>query len=488
MVLSQPPFPFFFLAYFCLVPLFYSMRRDGSKADFFFGLKSGIVAYIGLLYWVVIAMTKYGGINLLSSMACMLLLSTYLALYVGAFTYISSLTESVLRIPVYFSAPFFWTLLEYLRTYMLTGFPWSLLAYSQYNFLPFIQICSFAGPYYVSYVIVSINCLLFLLLTRNLKSKAEFFFSVFVTMLVVVTIFYGLIRLISDEEMKSTKIVSVIQASIRQDVKWTDEYKLETLKKHISITLGVPQESNLIVWPETALPFTLEEGGLMVDEFSKFVRILNVPLLVGALSRDETKKLYNSAFLFDSYGKVIGIYRKVHLVPFGEYTPLIEYFPFLEKISVAGEDFSPGKSHEPLLLPGFGRIGVLICYEGIFPQISRKTVIEGAEILINLTNDAWYDRSSAPYQHFAFYIFRAIETDRFVVRSANTGISAVIDPKGRVISKTSLFTEEILTSKISLRKGETFYVKYGDWFIALVAFALFITVAFRSLSHKYLWK
>ena len=133
-------------------------------------------------------------------------------------------------------------------------------------------------------------------------------------------------------------------------------------------------------------------------------------------------------------GDTIGVYNKVHLVPFGEYTPLLTYLPFLEKLTAAGGDFVPGDGHKPIKTD-IGNIGILICYEGAFPSITNETVREGAQVLVNLTNDAWYDRTSAPFQHFAFSIFRAIETDRYVLRAANTGISAIIDPKGVLMQK-----------------------------------------------------
>ncbi len=177
-------------------------------------------------------------------------------------------------------------------------------------------------------------------------------------------------------------------------------------------------------------------------------------------------------------GDTIGVYSKVHLVPFGEYTPLVSYLPFLEKLTAAGGDFVPGDGHGPIKTD-IGNIGILICYEGAFPYITIETVRKGAQVLVNLTNDAWYDRTSAPFQHFAFYIFRAIETDRYLLRAANTGISAIIDPKGRVDAKTPIFTEEILKGSFAMKDTKTFYVRYGDYFILLALLALAVAVAVR---------
>jgi len=480
-ILSQPPFPFFFLAYFSIVPLLLSLKEDGSKADFFSGLKTGIIAFTGLIYWVVIAMNRYGGINIGASVACMLLLSLYLALYTAFFTYILSFLRSKLSVPTYLCAPFVWTLLEYVRNYMLSGFPWALLAYSQHSFLPFIQICSFTGPYYISFLIVSMNCAIVILLKGLLRVRSGLIFFLFVVCASSFSIFYGVLKLKEDYLLQDGIRVGIIQASIRQDVKWTEDLKMKSLQKHMISTIRAERESDFFVWSETALPFVLEEKEGVLKTISELAKSMGKPILTGSLSRDKERRLYNAAFLLGKDGRVLGIYRKVHLVPFGEYTPLARYFPFLEKISVTGEDFSPGKDHNPLSLEGFGKVGILICYEGIFPDISRETVRRGANLLVNLTNDAWYDRSSAPYQHLAFYIFRAVETERYVVRCANTGISAIIDPKGRIIRRSRLFTEEVLCGQVFGISKKTFYVIYGDWFVLISLLFFLSTIGYHFL-------
>ncbi|MCX7857934.1 MAG: apolipoprotein N-acyltransferase [Deltaproteobacteria bacterium] len=490
-IFSQPPFPFFFLAYVCLVPLLFCLNRDGRKSDFLYGLKTGIVAYTGIIYWVVIAMNKYGGIDILSSILCMLLLSLYLSIYLATFTFLISFFDSRLSLPIYLSSPFIWTLLEYLRTFLLSGFPWALIAYSQYSFIYLIQVSALIGPYYMSFLIVLVNCGIYLLLKERLSffkvPKLAFFLSS-VAVIFIGTLTYGFFRIGLNFDDSTKKNVALIQASVRQDIKWTEEYKMASVQTHMSKSLETARKADLIIWPETALPYVLEENIGLLKCISGFAKYANVPILTGALSRDEKGKLYNAAYLFDRYGEIKGIYKKVHLVPFGEYTPLVHYLPFMENISVSGEDFSPGSGHYPLFLPELGEIGVLICYEGIFPHISRETVKNGAKVIVNLTNDAWYDKSSAPYQHFAFYVFRAVETGRFVVRCANTGISAIIDPKGKVVMKTSLFKEETLLGQISLRSEETLYVKWGDYFIFVISFTLGGMITYKLFPHKKLRK
>ncbi|MEN6616339.1 MAG: apolipoprotein N-acyltransferase, partial [Syntrophorhabdus sp.] len=186
--------------------------------------------------------------------------------------------------------------------------------------------------------------------------------------------------------------------------------------------------------------------------------------------------LFNTVHYVGIDGTTDGIYNKVHLVPFGEYTPIVSYFPFLAKITAAGADFKPGEGHRPINTD-IGKVGILICFEGIFPYITNETVRNGAQVLVNVTNDAWYNRTSAPYQHFSFYVFRAIETDRYILRAANTGITGIIDPRGRIQGKTRIFTEDVLRGTYSLKDTETFYVRHGDYFIVvcLIILAAMVT-------------
>ena len=220
------------------------------------------------------------------------------------------------------------------------------------------------------------------------------------------------------------------------------------------------------------MPFFFDREKYAKKYITDLAAAVKTDLLLGTLTKDDEGKFYNSAYIIDRSGKTAGAYHKTHLVPFGEYTPLISYFPFLAKLTAEGGDFSAGREGYKPIKTDSGNVGILICYEGVFPSITRENVQNGAQVLVNLTNDAWYDRTSAPYQHFSFYIFRAIETDRWLLRSANTGISAIIDPKGRVMTKTPIFTEEVLKGSYDMRDTKTFYVRYGDWFVAVALVVL----------------
>lgn len=476
LVLCQAPISAFPLAFIALIPLLYALQKYSYRNPFVPGFIAGVVAFLGLIYWVIIAMNTYGGIDLLTSALILLLFVLYLSLYTGAFTYIIFIMDNSLSVPTYLSGPVVWTLLEYLRGILLTGFPWSFLAHSQHQFLPFIQVASLTGTYFVSFLIVAVNFIIFYCLLR--KRISAIFVTVIVSM-VIASIAFGVIRVRQGEEGRLT--AAIVQGNIRQDVKWDEAFKISTIQTYFRNTITKGLNADLVLWPETALPLVFNEE-IYVNQFIKRVPpMVNAHLIFGTLWKDREARFYNAAYVLAPNGDVNGIYTKAHLVPFGEYTPLVEYLPFLQKITAQGAGFASGEGHYPVIT-SMGNIGVLICYEGVFPSITNQTVANGAQLLVNLTNDAWYEKTSAAYQHLVFYVFRAVETDRYVLRAANTGISAIIDPRGRITTKTPIFEEKVLTGNFALRDTKTFYVRHGDYFI-LVAFLFLIATALLQLSR-----
>jgi apolipoprotein N-acyltransferase len=478
----QPPMTFFFLAYVALVPLLFSLERERGGSNFLKGFAAGVVCYVGLIYWVVVAMNRYGGISLPLSILTMLLLVCYVAVYVGCFAWSIAFLRDRFSVPVYLTAPFLWAILEYGRAFLLSGFPWSFLGHSQYNFLTLIQIASVTGTYFISLLIVAVNCLIYQVLKQR---RFPIAYGSVVVALFVASLIFGVVRLGTPMGKGSVR-TSIVQGNIRQDLKFDEAYKNSTVQTYTSLTLQHARGADLIIWPETAMPFIFLNDGASAPVRGVPAALSN-HLLLGTISRDDRGRYYNTAYVIGVHGEIVGAYSKKHLVPFGEYTPLTSYFPFLENISVAAGNFFPGPSHSPITTP-VGKVGLVICYEGIFPYITNETVRAGAEVLVNITNDAWFGPTSAPYQHFAFYIFRAVETDRYVLRAANTGISAVIDPRGRTIARTGIFREEILNGTFSPRQSRTFYVTHGDWlillsFLFLCGLLLYYSVL-QSLSHR----
>jgi apolipoprotein N-acyltransferase len=471
LIVVQPPLSLSPIAFVALMPLLSSINKENLRFSFFSGYLTGVVSYLGLIYWVIIAMNRYGGIDIFLSALILILFVLYLSCYTGICTLSCAWLEKRFSIPLHVSTPLVWVLMEYARGSTTYGFPWSFLAHSQHNFLSFIQVVSITGTYFISFLIVAANAIFFSLWRRK---KISLIYIAAVATLFVATLIYGFASLGGKSETPGKK-VSIIQGNIRQDVKWDEAFKIMTIRKYMDLTQQSGRTADLIVWPETAMPFIFDQE-IYANKYVKALPAdVNATILFGTISKNKSGRYRNSAYVIGKTGDTEGIYSKVHLVPFGEYTPLLSYLPFLEKLTAAGGDFVSGDGHGPVKTE-MGNIGILICYEGAFPYITIETVRAGAQVLVNLTNDAWYDRTSAPFQHFSFYIFRAIETDRYLLRAANTGISAIIDPKGRVDAKTSIFTEDILKGSFAMRDTKTFYVRYGDYFVLFAILVLLVAV------------
>jgi apolipoprotein N-acyltransferase len=474
LIICQPPISLFFVAAFALVPLLFSLKASRKKHNFAVGFFAGVLCYLGLVYWVVVAMNTYGGITVPLALLTLLLLVGYMALYMGLFTFLIGHLRDRYSVPVSISGPPLWVVLEYARGILLSGFPWSNLAHSQYNFLSFIQIASVTGTYFISFLLVAINCFIYDVLRQK---RFPFAYGSIVIALLAVCLVFGSFRL--KDHTSGDIPVSIIQGNISQDIKFDEAYKNFIINNYTSLSLEHGEETPLVIWPETAMPFIfLSDKSRSTIE--SIPQNLSNSLLFGTISKDSRGRFYNTAYVIGKRGEMQGEYSKVHLVPFGEYTPLATYFPFLEEISVAAGNFFSGPNHSPIS-SDVGKIGMLICYEGVYPYISNDTVSQGAQVLANITNDAWFGKSSAPYQHFAFYIFRAIETDRFVIRAANTGISAIIDPRGRTLAKTGIFQPAVLKGFFSLRNTKTVYVSYGDYFVLFCFLFLVALVVYRRI-------
>ncbi|MDX2447243.1 MAG: apolipoprotein N-acyltransferase [Desulfobacterales bacterium] len=467
------------LAWFALVPLLVALRNLSAFDGLRIGFLTGIVHYLTLLYWFVPFLNTYGPFPVILCMGILLLLSSYLAIYVGLFsmaiTYIGMSIFTLL-----FTVPTLWVSFEFLRSLIFGGFPWELLGHTQYNALHIIQISDMVGVYGISFLILLSNGLLFLLyqhVTRKgLQGRKTGNKQILVCVLLVggtigAVWCYGAWRIPAIEERISRaphKRIAVVQGNIDQTKKWDPAYQISIIEKYLGLSKKEQpvNRPDLIVWPETAMPFYFANHVPLTKMVVEGIQSGATDILLGspAYTRDEKHiQYYNRAFLVRSDGIIADEYDKAHLVPFGEYVPLKQWLPFLGKMVEHVGDFSSGSAGDTLDWRGH-KIGVLICYELIFPSLSRVAVQNGAELLINITNDAWYGKTSAPYQHFSMAVFRTIETRRALVRSANTGISGFIDPLGRVISETPLFQDAVIGEDIPLMSGQTPYVRFGDIF------------------------
>jgi len=477
--LSFPIYGFGFAAWAALIPLFFALKDTTPRAGFRIGFFAGFVAYIGIFYWIVYVVVQYGYLPVYAGIAAMLLLAAYLSMYTAGFA-VGVVLLKRRRIPLFLSAPLLWTFLEFVRSHILTGFPWGNLAYSQYLYAKAIQIADVTGIYGITYAVVLINAVLYDLLSQSDRKRRLWVEAFFAGVVITAILGYGHVRTAEIDNIVKTAPglqAALIQGNIEQSVKWDPLYQSQTIDIYRSLSReSIPSGGGLIVWPETAAPFYFQHPGPLQQAIVDIARASGSSILFGSPSYEkekETVHYMNSAFLLGSDGTLGGRYDKVHLVPYGEYVPLRRYFPFIGKLVVGVGDFKAGRGYYPLTYAGH-RLGVLICYEGIFPEAARDYKKEKVGLLVNITNDAWFGRTSAPHQHLAMTVFRAIENRLYLVRAANTGISAIIDPKGSIVSRTGLFERTILKGDVKIIDEKTLYAAYGDAFVYLCAIVLLI--------------
>ncbi len=469
---SFPKFGNGLVAWFALVPLFFALTGASPSRAFQLGFITGMVTHTAILYWISFVVVQYGHLPLYAGIITMLFLAAYLSVYTGCFAaglvFLQKKTKGF-----FLAAPLLWSTLEYIRSQIFSGFPWENLAYSQYLHKNIIQLADITGIYGISFVIVLVNFAIFEILKTGIKDRPTARRGFYALAVVLLTIFYGYFRNSEIEDTlskaPSTEVV-LIQGNIDQSVKWDPRYQQQTVDIYDSLSKasGV-KRGGLIVWPETAAPFFFAQPGPLQKRVIDVAMKSGASLLFGCphYEKNGSELLYrNSAFLINPDGKVSGRYDKVHLVPYGEYVPLKRFFPFIEKLTAGVGDFRPGSGFIPLA-NGNRRLGVLICYEAIFPEAARAYKRNKADLLVNITNDAWFGKSSAPHQHLSMTVFRAVENRLYLVRAANTGISAFVDPLGSIKAQTPLFTKGFLKGKTKYIDKNTFYAAYGDIFVYL---------------------
>ena len=472
----------------------------------------GILWYAGTCYWIYNTMRQYGGVGTLAAAGLLLLFCLYLAIYHGVF----GLLISVLASPdagdgtnpftrrALLLAPFAWVAVELART-RITGFPWNLLGISQVDNIPLAHIATVTGVYGLSFEIMVVNTALaaaFVLRTaRGERSKRKPL--LLATAAAIVVLQAG--RLISPPALPTDHTARLVQQNIPvlQGSDWTKEYFEGTLRDLSRISLSAPGPNvtgqdqppaasapsvrpDLIVWPESPAPFYSTDP-MFRDTVSNIARQAQTWMLAGSLgirnageTPERATELFNSGSLVDPAGEWVGRYNKMHLVPFGEYVPFKRVFGFAGGLTKEVGDFSPGTSRAGL--QAGSKLGVFICYESIFPDEIRQLAANGAEVFVNISNDGWYGDSGAYAQHLKQARMRAVENDRWLLRDTNTGVTASVDPYGRVVSSIPRKVRAALDAPYAITNVTTFYTRHGDWFAYLCAI---ISVAGLLLNFRF---
>ncbi len=459
-----------------LLPLLFSLQAGTPRQAALCGLFTGLTHFILLLYWIIIVLGTYGRLAWYFSEPALVLLALYMSLYFAVFALLARvILDTLPALAALWLLPALWVGLDWLRSVAFTGFPWMDLGYALYKIPAAIQVADLVGHHGVTFLIVFINTLVFLLIGAWPSGRRLLLLLLPACLLIGGAGVYSQQRLAEVNEQQTAVAtprltVGVVQGNIDQSIKWSPSQQAATVDTYLNLSesLMASRPPSLIVWPETALPFYPLTNENIVP-LRKLVESRDLALLTGApwyeiVDRKAKKvRFFNSALLLQPDGEFHDKYYKAHLVPFGEYVPLKQFLPFLAPLVEAVGDFSAGSIEEPLAWKD-AKAGILICFESVFPEISRQWVKTGANVLINLTNDAWYGKSSAPYHSLAMAVFRAVETRRSLIRSANTGISAFISPTGTIDLQSEIFVPFAAAREVALMQGETFWVRYGYLF------------------------
>jgi len=471
-VLGTPGYDVPGLPFVCLAPfLALAVSSRSSRQAAWRGWIAGTAGSLPLYYWIAYTIAVQGKLGwALGSLAAFLV-----SAYVGV--YFSAAAAAVRRLDARFGErglwlfPAVWTAAEMARSYLFSGFPWMLLGYSVAGNATLRQSADLAGIYGLSFLLALSAVSVYLAgkrLSDRLSARAAIPLIPGVAALLFLVL-YGRAISANPEESRaavSDPKVAIAQGGIDQSVKWDPGNQMATLEIYGELTRSARDAgAQVVVWPETAAPFFYGWEAGLSRRLEAIAAGGGLPILFGAPWYDPAGggKFYNSVFHMDARGVVLGRYDKRHLVPFGEYIPLRSVLFFLSKLTAGEEDFSTGPG-PALFRVGDRPVAASVCYEALFPALIRDGVRGGATWLVNVTNDAWFGDTVAPHQHLAMARMRSVEFRRPMVRAANSGISAVIDRDGNVVTSLGLFRRGVLVAAIRPATGETVYAKTGEIF------------------------
>ncbi len=474
--------PMIFVFFFGLNTI--SLNADSGRQAFARSFLAAGLAYSLCLYWIVIPVSLYGGFPLYLAVFCPLLLGFCVGLFSSFYSvFVHTVKKSFSWFWLGIFGGCVWAGLEFVREYALTGFPWFIAAQSFAIWPQTVQAVSLVGSFGLALIMAACGIWL----------AAKKLVPACLAAVVLITVLgYGFF-LPGQRHESDEVLVLAVQGNIDQTLKWEQDIQLLTVEKYLDLTRQGSAQSmpGLVIWPETALPFYFQEPTQLANKVRDFTLEYGLNLITGspAYSLDEEDlgyTLYNRAYWI-SDGFIHDYYDKERLVPFGEYIPLGGYIPFVDKLVEGEMDFSSGKNKSPMI-KGDLALGMLICYEIIFPGLVRQRIKQGANLIINISNDAWFGNTSAPSQHLHLSVLRAVEQNRYVIRATNTGISAFIDPGGRVYNQSFLFEDAYLLDRAGLIKAKSIYY-HLHWVInCLLAVGAAIALCLHALKKRNLIK
>ena len=483
LILVFPKFDLSLLSAVALAPLLLAAIREKSPGRrFLWGYLGGCVFFAGTCYWVYLVLRQHGGLGAAEAGGVFGVLFLALAVYWGLFTWIAGYLW-VARWGPLAIAPL-WVSLEFARAHLLTGFPWLLFGYALTDHFALARIARWTGVYGASFLLVAVNVALVWFFTR--RSWAA---GIHLGVIAVVLLLLALTP--TPEIYPERQKAYLVQTNIPQEVGleiWDEQTQaplLDRLETLTTETAGRQEPPALVVWPEVPASFYFGEDSFTQEYAEGIARQTNSYFLMGivALLREaEGTKPLNSAILLNPGGGVISRYDKVHLVPFGEYVPLRSLLGFAGKLTAEIGDFVPGTRFVVSPLAG-GQAGTFICYEAIFPDLVRRFVKNGAEVLVTISNDGWFGTTAARHQHLLMARMRAIENARYLLRATNTGITALIRPDGVISAQLPPDVPGVLEARWAFHERQTFYSRHGDWFA--IAACVVSVLAFFAVARTH---
>jgi apolipoprotein N-acyltransferase len=492
LLLAFPPFSIPGIGAVAFVPLLLVLLRGKyTRAESFrIGYLFGVTFFVLLLWWIK-DLLPWANVTIPWLMTPALILAVlYLALYPAFFSLLLRWIGGGRKSTALMVAPALWTLMELIRSRGEIGFPWGSAGYSVSDYPRFIQAASFVGVYGMSFIVLAINSLFAAaLLSRGFFRRIAFTAAGLAVIAANGIVGDALMAPDPKPALSRFKTIAVVQPNIDLRIKWDPSYTdsiFSSFEYHCRSVL--PLEPSIYIFPETAAPVYIKYEPRYRQRIVRLARELQTPIFIGYLDarRDESSQelnIYNAAGLFEADGRLAMQYEKVHLLPFGEALPLSWKFPVLKKINFGQGNFHPGTSLHTIPF-GEHSFGTLICFESIFPELSRRYAANGAGFLVNITNDGWFGDTPGPVQHAQMCIMRAVENRRYLVRSANTGISMVVDPWGRVVAAIGLDREGTIVEKITVSTERTFYTRHGEIPVLALSLALIALGILRTSIRR----
>ncbi len=486
LIISFPNFDLWPLAWIGLVPLLVIVARDPRPwPSFLLGWLFGTVFFYGSCYWLTYSMIHTGGISPVLAYPLLLPGAIVVGIFPAFFTLLLARAIRRWGAPALFLAPLFWPALEWARL-EITGQLWNAIGYSQAYHPSFIQSARWGGVYAVGFLIVLVNAALAFALLKHTKR------SVAISAVAILAIAFLLIRQPRPFEPRLVRnnddpVVVALQPNVPMNLVKSVEDMRQLTARHFEMSetalrqlpddLKNETRQRLIIWPESPMNFAYGGDSALRERLAAFAKANHASILLNSQEAAPNDGIYNSAVLINEDGGLVTQYDKIRLLPFGEYVPLPKWLPGAGLITGMVGEFTPGSSYR-LMNVGQVRAGVFICIESAYPSIARSFTDEGADVLINISNDGYLGPTAVMRQHLANVVFRAVENGRPVLRVTNTGITAYISPVGEVREATEGFRPEVRVWTIAKTpSGDTFYARHGDLFVvacALVSLLIFI--------------